>query len=187
MNELLWYASRATGIVSVVLMTAVVVLGMTTAGRRRPHGTASAVVMAVHRGLSLGMSVFLLVHIVTAAAESYVDIGWISTVVPFTSGYAPWQVGLGTLALDLLVTVVATSLLRHRLPERTWRTVHWLAYALWPLSIVHGFALATPDQPGLRAVTIACAVTGIGAVGWRLSTSYADRDRRELVAAQEWS
>jgi DMSO/TMAO reductase YedYZ heme-binding membrane subunit len=186
-NEQLWYFSRATGVVSIVMLTAVVVLGMVIAGRRRPHTDQATVVMALHRWLGLGVSTFVVAHVVTAIAESFVSIDWISAVVPFTSGYAPVWVGFGTLALDLLAAVAVTSYLRHRLPERGWRVVHLLSYALWPLALVHGIALGTSDEPVLRGITIACAVAGAAAVAWRLGATHDDRARRESVAAQGWS
>lgn len=190
-NELLWFASRATGIASIALLTAVLVLGLVTAGRRGP-GTArgagtSAVVMGLHRTLALGSVAFLVAHIGTAIAETYVNIDLISAVVPFTSGYETAWVGLGSIAVDLAVAVLATSLLRHRLPERLWRAVHVLAFAAWPLAVVHGFLLGTADQPLLRETTLACGVIGVLAMGWRLWHRNHDARRRAEVLAGEWS
>jgi len=187
MNELLWYLSRATGVVSIVLLTIVLVLGLVTSGRRRPTGESATVVMAVHRWLSLGTSLFLLTHIATAIAETYVSIDLVSAVLPFTSGYEPVWVGLGTLAFDVLLAVVVTSLLRHRLGERTWRRVHVLSYALWPLAIVHGLALGTSGELLLRGTTLACAVAGAVALAWRWTATHHDRERRLAIASQEWS
>ncbi len=186
-NELLWYLSRATGIVSIVLMTSVVVLGMVVSGRRRPAGDGSTVVMATHRWLSLGMVVFLFTHVATAIAETYVSIDLISALVPFSSAYQPFFVGLGTLAVDILVAVLATSLLRHRLSPRAWKAVHWLSYLMWPFALVHGFVLGTANEPVLRAITAVCGVVGAAVVGWRLTTTHHDRDRRRHIAAQEWT
>ena len=117
-GQAFWFLSRATGVVSVVLLTVVVCLGMVTAGRRRPHGESATVVMGVHRWLSLGMLVFLAVHIVTAIVDGYVPIGWLAVVLPFSSPYQTLLVGLGTVAVDLLVVLMVTSYLRHRIPER---------------------------------------------------------------------
>lgn len=187
MNELLWFTSRATGVVSIVLLTGVLVLGLVTAGRRRPHAMSQTVVMGLHRSLSLGTSAFLLVHIITAVAETYVNIDLISAVVPFTSGYARAWVGLGTLAFDLGLAVVVTSLLRHRLSERLWRGVHVLALALWPMAIVHGLVLGTANETGLRLITFVCALVGVGALGWRALSTHADEERRRDIAYQEWT
>ena len=187
MNEILWFVSRATGVASALLLTIVVVLGLVTASRRPPKGIRSAVVMGLHRSLSLGASVFLLVHIATAIAETYVDIDLVSVVVPFTSGYETAWVGLGTVAVDVVAAIMVTSLLRQRLSERLWRAVHWLSYVFWPIAIIHGVALGTSDEPVLRGVTAACAVAGTAAVGWRLLATNPDIDRRRVVALQEWS
>ncbi|MEO7236065.1 MAG: ferric reductase-like transmembrane domain-containing protein [Lapillicoccus sp.] len=187
MNEILWFVSRATGVASILMLTVVVVLGLVTASRRAPQGIRSAVVMGLHRSLSLGASAFLLVHIATAIAETYVSVDLISAVVPFTSGYETAWVGLGTVAVDIVAAVLVTSLLRHRLSERLWRAVHWLSFAFWPIAVVHGIALGTSDEPVLRGITVACAVAGAAAIGWRVLATNPDADRRRTVALQEWS
>ncbi len=188
MNETLWYASRATGVASIVLLTAVVVLGALVSGRRRPHGEQATVVMAVHRWLSLGMVAFLAVHIVTAVVETYVSIDVISAIVPFTSHYETLWVGLGTLAVDVLVAVLVTSWWRHRLPERAWRAVHYASYLLWPMALVHGLVLGTANELLLLTTTVLCGVVGVGAVLWRLlALPHHDQARRESVLEQEWT
>ncbi|NHA70108.1 ferric reductase-like transmembrane domain-containing protein [Phycicoccus flavus] len=187
MNELLWYVSRGTGVASIALLTAVLVLGVVTAGWRRPHGESATVVMAVHRWLSLGMVAFVVAHVATAVGETYVNIDLVSAVVPFTSGYERVLVGLGTVAVDLMAAVAVTSWLRPRIPERVWRGVHWAAYALWPVALVHGFAMGTADQPVLRGVTALCGVVGVAAVVWRLLSSSPDRQRRDAVLEERWT
>lgn len=187
MNELLWYVSRATGVVSIVLLTAVVVLGVVLAGRRSPDGARAALITALHRWLGLGVTAFLLVHITTAVLETYVPIGLVAAVVPFTAGYQPLWVGLGTLALDLVVAIGATSYWRHRLSERVWKAVHLLSYALWPLALVHGIAMGTSAEPVLRGATILCGVVGGLALCWRVQARPADRVQRDHVLEQVWS
>ena len=186
-GQALWFISRATGVVSIVLLTVVVCVGIVTAGRRRPHGQSATVVMGLHRWLSLGMLVFLAVHISSAIADGYVSIGWLSVLLPFTSAYQPLLVGFGTLAIDLLVVVMITSYLRHRIPERRWRLVHWLSYAMWLVALVHGFMMGTSDQPLLRMTSVACLAVGGVFTAWRVATTYADKEQRRRIDAQEWS
>lgn len=187
MNEVLWYTSRATGTVSIVLLTVVVILGVIISGRGSRTLEGATIVTALHRWLSLGMTVFLLLHIATAVIETYVSIDAVAAIIPFTSGYEPFWIGLGTLAFDILIAVVVTSLLRERISERAWRAVHWAAYALWPLSIVHSFMLGTANEPLLRFTTVACALAGIVAIVWRSGATHHDTDRRREVGSQEWS
>jgi sulfoxide reductase heme-binding subunit YedZ len=65
---------------------------------------------------------------------------------------------------------VVTSLLRHRLLARLWRSVHWLAYLCWPVALAHGVGIGTDMRaaPGL-ALAAACALAGVGAALWRMS------------------
>ncbi len=186
MNELLWSLSRATGMVGVVLLTATFVLGLLTTGRAAPIGAPAWVRASLHRTLSLILVVFLAVHVVTAVVETYVDIGWLSVVVPFSSAYDTFWVGLGTLAVDLLLIVVITSWLRRRIPLRTWRYVHLMAYAMWPLALLHGLGTSTSDGSAMIVITCVCAAAGGGAMAWRFTRSVADARQRQLATARGW-
>ena len=187
MSELTWYLSRATGVVSICLLTTTVVLGLLTAGRGVRPGHRTGVVMGLHRWLSLGMLAFLAAHVVTAVVDTYVDISWTAAVVPFTSAYEPLLVGLGTIALDIMVAVVVTSLLRHRIPERAWRWTHLSAYLMWPVAMAHGVLMSTASAPVLRGVTITCGVIVAATVAWRLLQVTPDEERRATIAAEEWA
>lgn len=103
----------------------------------------------------------LLVHITAVVADSFVDIRWYAALVPFTSAYQPVWVGLGTIASDLVLVVIGTSLLRVRLGFRTWRAVHWLTYAAWPIAVLHYLTAGTDAGAGWG---VALAVLAIGAV-----------------------
>lgn len=184
MSEWLWFVSRGSGVVSIVLLTVVLVLGAVSSTSERSRTTA--LTTGLHRNLGLGMVIFLLAHIVTAVADGYVDIGWLATVAPFTSGYETVWVGLGTLAFDLLLAVTLTSALRHRLPEKLWRAVHYATWPLWLIAIAHGFMMGTSDQPVLRGITLACGIIGVGAGALWATRSTRDARRRDLVAAQGW-
>lgn len=185
--QLLWFISRATGIASIVMLTAILVLGMVLARRRAAHSTVPLTVMALHRWLSLGMVVFLAAHIVTAIADGYVDISWLAVVIPFTSGYETFFIALGTLSLDLLIAIMVTSWFRHRIPEKLWESIHILAYAMWPLGLAHGFFLGTENEPILRGITIACGVIGVASLIWRLTGNNPDAQRREQALKETWS
>ncbi|MGV9713646.1 ferric reductase-like transmembrane domain-containing protein [Gordonia sp. NPDC003424] len=182
----LWFLSRGAGVATLVLFTSVVVLGAATASPRRTQASSALVITALHRTLALGAVVFLGLHVVTAIVDTYVDIGWIAAIVPFTSGYQPVGVAFGTLALDVVAAIVITSLLRHRVPEHRWRTIHWAGYAFAALAVIHGFLMATDDQPVLLGITLACGVTMLAALAWRLVHASPDRRRRRVALSQEW-
>jgi len=133
----LWYVSRASGLMLLVLLSAVVVLGVATRMGSAPRRWPLFVFSELHRTLALFSVAFLVLHVLTAILDPYVSIGWAATVLPFLSGYKTLAIGLGTLAVDLGAAVVITSLARSRLGFRAWRTVHWLAYLAWPVAFAH--------------------------------------------------
>jgi predicted ferric reductase len=184
----LWYASRATGIVSLVLLSAVVVLGITVNRQGRLPGLPRFAVTGLHRNLSLIAVLFLAVHVLTAVADSYVSISLAAAVIPFVSSYEPFWLGLGAVSLDLLAAVLVTSLVRSHIPRRVWRAVHWLAYGLYPVAVVHSIGSSTDLQSGwLLAVTVLClaAVAAAVVVRLRRSTTAIPRFRRVITALDD--
>ncbi|HMD45701.1 MAG TPA: ferric reductase-like transmembrane domain-containing protein, partial [Acidimicrobiales bacterium] len=126
-SPVIWYTSRATGIVALVLLSTTVALGLRTAGRRRTPRWPGFATAELHKRLSVITLVFLGLHILTGVADTFVHLGWPSIIVPFASTYKPFWTGLGTVAFDLLVAVAISSALRQRIPPHIWRGLHWLA------------------------------------------------------------
>ncbi len=170
----LWYLNRATGLVALALMTLTVVLGVVVRRQGRLPGLVRSGVVGLHRNVSLVSAVLLVAHVASAVVDGYVSIGWLDAVVPFVAGYESLWVGLGTLAVDVLLVVVATSLLRGRLPVRVWRAVHLTSYGLWPLAFAHGLGAGTDLGSGWAlAGALGCA----GAVVAATAVAAADRLR----------
>jgi predicted ferric reductase len=180
----LWFTTRSTGAVAFVLLTATTVLGV--AATRRSLASARwprFATQALHRNISLLALLVLLVHITTTVIDSYVNVGWLAVVVPGASAYETLPVGLGALAFDLLIVAAATGLARGRIPLRAWRPLHLLAYAAWPLALVH-FLTAGTDA-GSRwslALAAASAAAVAGASALRLSTHERRGPVRSLIA-----
>jgi methionine sulfoxide reductase heme-binding subunit len=164
----LWYASRATGVVCLLLLSGVLVIGMLVNRQGRLPGLPAFAVTGLHRNLSLLAVAFVAVHAGTAVADPFVTIRLVSVAVPFTSGYRPLWLGLGAVALDLVLALIVTSLLRARLGRRLWRGVHWLGYAAWPVAFVHGLGAGDDVRSGvLLALAIGCALAVAAALLWR--------------------
>ncbi|MFJ9909140.1 ferric reductase-like transmembrane domain-containing protein [Streptomyces sp. NPDC101152] len=180
----LWYASRASGTLSLILLTATLVLGIASGGRSAPRRIGRFEVGLLHRNLSLLTLVFLAVHVVTAVLDPFVHLGWAVSVLPFGASYRPLWLGLGTAALDLLLAVLVTSALRLRLGVRRWKAVHWLAYAAWPFALFHGVATGTDTRLPLQLWLYAgCLASVVAAVWWRLAKAAPGRVAGRLVAA----
>jgi sulfoxide reductase heme-binding subunit YedZ len=173
-GSMLWYLSRATGLVSLVLLTCTVLGGILVRRGAAPARLPRFVVWGLHRNIALLSVAFLSLHIGTVVLDSYVPINLLDAVVPFTSAYRPVWLGLGAVAFDLLLAIIVTSLLRARIGRRSWRAVHWLGYALWPTAVVHGFGTGSDvGHAWFLAVTVACIVAVGAAVMWRLTAGFA--------------
>ncbi len=123
--------------------------------------------------LLLTLVVLLGIHVTTLLADPYAQLRVVDLFVPFAGRYRPLWTGLGTVGLDLIVALVATSLLRYRLGQRAWRTVHWLAYLCWPVAVLH--SLGTGSDAGefwLRAVAVLCVGSVVGCLCWRIGERF---------------
>jgi methionine sulfoxide reductase heme-binding subunit len=167
----LWYTTRATGLVSLVLLTASVLLGLLTAGRFTSQRWPRFLTQGMHRNVSLLVLVFLALHIGSTVLDTYTSISLTAAFVPFASSYKTVWLSLGAVALDLLIALVVTSLVRGRLGYRAWRRVHWLAYACWPVAVAHGLGIGTDRSvTWVIALTLACMGCVTAVATWRILT-----------------
>ena len=154
-----WYLTRGSGVVALLLLTASICLGIATTLRWRTSRLPRFAVAGVHRTVTLVAIVFVGLHVATTVLDSYTPIGWKDAVVPFFSPYRPVWLGLGAVAFDLLLALVLTSLLRARIGHRIWRATHWLAYASWPVALVHSLGTGSDARSSwLPAVAVACVL-----------------------------
>jgi methionine sulfoxide reductase heme-binding subunit len=176
--SLYWYLTRSTGAVALILLTLAVALGVADVRRWSSPTWPRFVLDAMHRNVSLLAMVFLGLHIVTSVLDSFAPISLIDAVVPFTGAYRPFWLGLGAVSFDLLIAVTVTSLLRQRIGFATWRSVHWLAYASWPIALVHGFGTGSDvTSTWLLGISLACMLVVLAAVLTRVLAGW-PRDLR---------
>jgi sulfoxide reductase heme-binding subunit YedZ len=172
----LWYLTRATGAVALLLLTVSVALGIANIGRVQRPGWPRFVVEGLHRNVSLLALALLLVHIVTSLLDPFAGIKLIDAIIPFTGSYRPIWLGLGAFASDLFIAVALTSVVRRRLGHATWRATHWLAYLCWPVAIVHTVGTGSDvKQIWLLALTAVCVATVVLAVWARIGFGWPDQ------------
>lgn len=169
----LWYATRATGLVTLLLLTLSVFLGVLTAGRFASQKWPRFLTMGLHRNISLVVLIFLALHVTTTLIDTYTHIPVAAAFLPFASSYkgGVW-LSLGAVALDLLIALVITSLVRMRIGHRAWRRLHWAAYACWPIALMHGLGIGTDTRSLVVYVFTLICMTSVAAIAtWRLVTS----------------
>jgi sulfoxide reductase heme-binding subunit YedZ len=145
------------------------VLGIVSAMRWQTASWPRFVTTGFHRNLALTTVIFLAIHVVTAVVDPFTALGWEAAIVPFSSPYRRLWLGLGVVGIYLLLAIVLTSLLRRLFGPRVWRMVHWLAYAMWPVALIHSIGTGTdPGFAWMLAVEAVCVGSVIAAVAWRV-------------------
>ena len=165
----LWYATRAAGLMTLLLLTASTLLGVLTAGRLCTPRWPRFLTVGLHRNIALLACGFLTLHIVAIVFDTYTSIPLTAAFVPFASTYKTGWLALGAVACDLLIALVVTSLLRDRLGYLVWRRLHWLAYACWPVAVAHGLGTGTDRSATWVLALTLCCIGGVGVVAaWRI-------------------
>ena len=158
---MLFYA----GVLALVALTGSVMVGLLATDRVVMTPGHRVMAQAVHRAFSFGALAFLVIHIVTEilAQRSHV----IDAVVPFLSPYRTFYIGLGTIASDLIVLLVVTSILRKRFTGHgkawRWRAIHYSAYVAFVFGVLHGLLGGRAAKPYVDwSYGFAIAITALG-------------------------
>jgi len=160
-----WYLTRSTGAVALLLLTLALVLGVVDVQRWSTPRWPRFLVDSLHRNVALLALAFLLVHVLTAVLDSFTSIPLIDAVVPFVGSYRPFWLGLGAISFDMILAVIATSLLRQHIGFNAWRAIHWLTYACWPIALLHGLGTGSDVKfTWLLAISVLCLLAVIAAV-----------------------
>ncbi|MDJ0349365.1 ferric reductase-like transmembrane domain-containing protein [Cryobacterium sp. PH29-G1] len=132
-------------------------------------------VALVHRNVALLATAFILVHMVSLLGGSHAQLTVVEFFVPFLGAYKPLWLGLGTVAVDLLIAIIATSLLRRFVGLRVFRVVHWLTYLLWPIALAHAIGNGTDaTTPWFIAFAVLSTIIVFAAVAWRVTAGFVE-------------
>ncbi|WP_022881239.1 ferric reductase-like transmembrane domain-containing protein [Gryllotalpicola ginsengisoli] len=172
-DDTMWAFGRASGIVDLVLLTVAVLGGILTRSGRPLPGIPRFALSLAHRNVSMLAVVFLVLHVATLLLDPYAKLTIADVVVPFAGAEKPFWLGLGTVAFDLLVAVVATALLQRAIGTKAFRAVHWLTYAMWPVAVLHSVFDGTDGTDAWFVVgTVLATAAVLAAVAWRLSHGF---------------
>jgi len=178
-----WYLTRSTGAVALLLLSGAVVLGVIDVRHWSTLDWPRFLVDSLHRNVALLAMVFLVLHILTSILDSFASISLLDAFIPFAGSYRPFWLGLGAAAFDLLLAVTITSLLRQRTGYGTWRAVHWLTYASWPVALLHGLGTGSDIRTTwMLTLTLACLAAVLAAVLVRVVVTWHQYPERSRVA-----
>jgi methionine sulfoxide reductase heme-binding subunit len=178
-----WYLTRSTGAVALLLLTLAIALGVVDVRRWSTPRWPRFVVDSLHRNVSLLAMAFLALHILTSVLDSFAPISLLDAFVPFAGSYRPLWLGLGAVAFDLLIAVTVTSMLRQRLGYTSWRAIHWLTYASWPIALLHGLGTGSDAaSTWLLVLSVLCAAIVLVAVLVRATDGWPENLARRAAA-----
>jgi methionine sulfoxide reductase heme-binding subunit len=138
-----WYVARAGGMLSFVLLTASVVLGLLLSNKASLKRWPRFALEDVHRFVGLLAGGFILIHVGALLADSYLPFSLANLLVPGTAPYRPLAVAAGVISAELLVALAVANRYRQSLSYRFWRRAHYLNFAVWILAFVHGLFAGT--------------------------------------------
>ena len=182
-SQIWWYAARSGGLLAWALLAASVLWGLAMTTRFAGKLTRPAWLLDLHRFLGGAALIFTGIHIVTIMLDTYVHFGIVEVLVPLTGTWHPLAVAWGIVGLYLLVAVEVTSLLRTRIPLRTWRQIHYASFPLFIVTTIHSLSAGTDRHSPLMlwsTVAVCAAVAGLTAMRIASSRVSGGVDRRPV-------
>ncbi|MDQ2805497.1 MAG: ferric reductase-like transmembrane domain-containing protein [Chloroflexota bacterium] len=163
-SNVYWYLSRSSALVAFTLLWASMVLGVGITNRLARLWPGAPTAFDLHQYVSLLGIGFALVHVLTLLGDTYIGYNLAQLLIPFGSTeYAPFWVGIGQVALYLLIPVTLSFYVRKRLGTRGWRTIHGLSYALYGLTLLH--SIFSGSDSGAVWTTLLYSFTALSLVG----------------------
>ena len=173
---MLFYA----GVFALIGLTASVGVGLVATDRIIMTPGRRVMAQAVHRAVSFGALAFLIIHIVTEILAQRVHV--IDAFIPFLSPYRTFYIGLGTIASDLLLLIVVTSIVRKRFTAHgkawRWRAIHYSSYLAFVFGVLHGLLGGRAAKPYVDwSYGFAIAVTALAVAARFLAISLRSKDK----------
>ncbi|MEP7003859.1 MAG: ferric reductase-like transmembrane domain-containing protein [Chloroflexota bacterium] len=157
-----WIAARATGLASYIALCLSILSGVALRTSVLDFLAKNRQLRSLHDFTTWLWIPLGVAHIVTLVLDKTAQITLPDAFIPFQVSYAPLQIGLGTISLDIFVVVTLTSWLRRRMDNRLWRWIHRSSYVAFLTLFLHAFWSGTDfDAPLISAVSWSAAL-GIG-------------------------
>jgi predicted ferric reductase len=168
--SVLWYFARASGFVSLLLLTAAVAVGVALSLRVRHPSWPTFLTEGFHRYLSTVLLVFIGVHVLTLWLDPFAKFTVSDVLIPFAATYRTFWMGLGICAAELTLALALSIHVRSLIGYRAWKLLHRGTYAIYPLALVHGIGTGadTHNWWALATYAVTGAIVG-GLVAWRAS------------------
>ncbi|HEY1285226.1 MAG TPA: hypothetical protein VGF04_04000 [Solirubrobacterales bacterium] len=132
-----WLASRASGLVAMVLITISVGLGLAMAGKVMRRPGLSRKLLAVHEHTAVAGIIAIAVHGITLLGDPWLNPGVSGIAVPFTMAFRPLWSGLGIVGGYLAALLGLSFYFRRRIGARLWRKAHRATMLVYVFGLAH--------------------------------------------------
>lgn len=173
-----WLASRASGLVALVLVTISVGLGLAMAGKVMRRPGLSRKLLAIHEHTALAGLIAIAVHGITLLGDPWLHPGISGVTVPFTMAFKPLWTGLGVVAGYLAALLGLSYYARRRIGARLWRKAHRATIIVYLLGLGHALGAGSDASAvWFRAWVLATTPVIVGLFGYRVLTGVRKRSR----------
>jgi sulfoxide reductase heme-binding subunit YedZ len=138
-----WIASRASGLLALVLVTISVGIGLMMAGKVMRRPGLSRKLLAIHEHTALAGIIAIAVHGITLLGDPWLNPGLGGIAVPFTMGFRPFFTGLGIVGGYLAALLGLSFYFRRRIGAKLWRKAHRATVVVYLLGLIHAFGAGT--------------------------------------------
>jgi sulfoxide reductase heme-binding subunit YedZ len=157
-DHLWWLASRASGIVAILLVTASVLLGLGMATRMLRRRGITPLLAPVHEQLALAGLIAIAVHGITLLGDPWLHPGLVGIAVPFAMPYRTAYTGLGVIAGYLAAVLGLSFYVRTRIGAKRWRIMHRLTSVVYVMAVIH--VLGAGTDAGTRWLRLTLILSG---------------------------
>jgi predicted ferric reductase len=141
-----WYLGRSAGLVAYWLLFASVLMGLAVSSRVFDGWLGRAWVFELHKFLSLFVLLVVFFHAMIMLPDPYARFSIPDLLVPFQAQRDPGPMALGIVGLYGLAIISASFYMKRFLGQNGWRTLHYLTFVLFVLSLTHGLLMGTDTE-----------------------------------------
>src|SRR6202521_665546 len=132
-DQFLWVLARVDGLGFFAALAVALLTGIALRSAVLDWIGSNRVMRSLHEYTTVLWIPLAGVHLCALVLDSTARIGVLDLVVPFHAGYGTFALGLGALAVDVLVVVTVTALLKRQIKPELWKWLHRLAYVAFAL------------------------------------------------------
>ena len=142
-QHIFWIASRAFGVVALILVAVSVGMGLAMAMRSAKGPGAMARLRQMHEATALTALIFIAAHGLVLLGDTYLRPGISGIAIPFVMSHKPLWTGLGVVGGWMAALLGLSFYVRRWVGPKLWRKLHRWTLLVYALAVVHTLGAGT--------------------------------------------